>query len=130
LFLALFSKDSLKYAPSGMLSKNRLSAWHHRRWRQGYTARRQPYWRQDHCVDTCMELTWRVSWRHYHWRQVWRHRSWASFLFFSLFSKDSHKYAPDSKILKNGPFSWRRCYWCQDPTSRRQSNWRQTLCPR
>jgi hypothetical protein len=47
------------------------------------------------------------------------------FLFLVLFLKDSHKYASGSKISKNGPSSWRHCYWRQDQTSRRQPNWRQ-----
>jgi hypothetical protein len=62
LFLALFSKDYLKYALDELLLKivPQLGAVAH--WRQGYTAWRQPYWRQDRCADACVELTWCVSW--------------------------------------------------------------------
>jgi hypothetical protein len=49
-----------------------------------------------------------------------------SFLFFlPLFSKDSLKYAPGEKILKNGPSAWRHRPWRQDITAWRHLPWRQ-----
>jgi hypothetical protein len=46
-FLALFLKDSLKYAFGGKILKNRPLSCRHGRRRQGNTAWRQSNWRQD-----------------------------------------------------------------------------------
>jgi hypothetical protein len=45
--------------------------------------------------------------------------------FFLFFSKDSLKYGPYEKILKNGPFAWRHSRWRQDITAWRHHPWRQ-----
>jgi hypothetical protein len=86
-FLALFSKDSLKYAPCGKISKNGPFSWRHSRRRQAIMAWRQALWRQDPADVAMVAMTWQcmapwilapciganvigaMPWRHRSWRQ-------------------------------------------------------------
>jgi hypothetical protein len=77
LFLALFSKDFHKYAPSSILSKNRPWSWRHYNWRRGYTSWRHSHWRRGlGPFSTCrwygclygVDVAW--ARRHGSWRQA------------------------------------------------------------
>jgi hypothetical protein len=67
LFLALFAKDSLKYASDGKISKNGPFSWRHSRWRQDITAWRLGHWRHDLAA---VAVTWQGAWRHGSWRHA------------------------------------------------------------
>jgi hypothetical protein len=67
LFFSPFSKDSLKYAPGGKISKNGPLSWRHSCRRQDITAWRQGQWRHDPAV---VALTWQGAWRYGSWRQA------------------------------------------------------------
>jgi hypothetical protein len=65
-FLAIFKKDSYKYAPANKILKNEPSAWRHRYWRQDYTPGASAFGVNvlAHVgIDADVTFTWQRAWR-------------------------------------------------------------------